>query len=400
MKNCLVSLVSDQVTPNILVISHFRPEYLLFISTGAMEKKDKTQAIIETLRMRRLDYEGCWDKIIVAEDSILDLQAKVTQWIEKLPEDYRFIVNLTCGTKMMSLAAYDLFTDYESFMLYVPIPKNEYIVPFPKRRSVVPVELEDRLSVAEYLTAYGFRLQNAHELKNHKQYAEERRPITEFLYLHYREVHPLLKFLYGRLRVVKEKEFKRGYDFSAPFEKRDEIQEKVIKDLGFERHGAEIRKKITERDWQYLRGGWLEERLYLAVSRILPPPADVQLALVCRDREGAINEFDIIFTVDNALYFVEGKSLDSEEGDTEGIGGKISDFLYKIGALRQRFGLTPRAFLATTSKDIFDPQGEIKRHLVERSRQFNTKLIPLQRVSELEDWFRGEFGREKNRVGS
>jgi hypothetical protein len=70
MKTCLVSLVGDQTIPNILVIAHFKPDYLLFISTSGMEKKKKTQAILNTLRERSLDYTSRHLKLEVVEESM------------------------------------------------------------------------------------------------------------------------------------------------------------------------------------------------------------------------------------------------------------------------------------------------------------------------------------------
>ena len=49
MKTCLVSLISDQTIPNILIILSFKPDHLLFITTQGMEKKSKSQAILNTV---------------------------------------------------------------------------------------------------------------------------------------------------------------------------------------------------------------------------------------------------------------------------------------------------------------------------------------------------------------
>ena len=83
-------------------------------------------------------------------------------------EKYRFICRLENKASLpfykgstfrgafgLALAAYEFFKDYSSKMIYIPIPKNEFIVPVPKKRPGKPVKPNLRLSVIEYLTACG-----------------------------------------------------------------------------------------------------------------------------------------------------------------------------------------------------------------------------------------------------
>jgi len=387
MKTCLVSLVSDQTIPNIIVTMHFRPDYLLLISTDLMEKRGKSQAILDTLAKRGLDYSHACNTIQVGENSIVDLQNKVTQWLSQRPEEYHFIVNLTGGTKLMSIAAYDLFTDFGSEMVYVPIPKNEYLMPFPKRRPKEPVPLIERLSVAEYLTAYCLKITNEAQLDGYATQIDARKETTLFLYNRYLDVRPLLKWFGDLLRPIKKNALKKGYRFSNRFQAKNESQKQLLSMLGFDHMGEEVSKTIHESEWNYLRGGWLEERLFLAVRSVLPPSADIQIGIQVQDLHGNRNEFDVIFTCENVLYLIECKSLGApESGEQEGA-ATINAFLYKLGALRQRFGLTPKAFLATTSEDVLDNHGSVKAHLVERGRQFGIQIIPLLKVPDLEAYF-------------
>ncbi len=70
----------------------------------------------------------------------LDCHRKIDRWIEGR-ENSEFVVNLTGGTKIMSIAAYEYFKDFSSKMIYVPIPKNEFITPFPKKSPGKTTEL-------------------------------------------------------------------------------------------------------------------------------------------------------------------------------------------------------------------------------------------------------------------
>jgi len=130
----MVSLVSDQTIPNVLGILHFRPDCLLFVSTPEMEKKEMVQATLRVLERRRPGIYRLGENahvVVCREDSILDCHQKLEKWIADQGEG-EFVVNLTGGTKLMSIAAYDFFKDYDSRMIYFPITGNFYHVPFPK----------------------------------------------------------------------------------------------------------------------------------------------------------------------------------------------------------------------------------------------------------------------------
>lgn len=151
-----------------------------------------------------MDIEHKSDSVIVREDSILDCHKKIGKWIEG-KEDAEFVVNLTGGTKIMSIAAYEFFKDYSSKMIYVPIPKNEFIVPFPKKRPGEPVKLDLRLSVIEYLTAYGLMAVNVSRLNHYREEAIKRKELSEWIVKNYDNLKNLLKWLCGILRDFRGK---------------------------------------------------------------------------------------------------------------------------------------------------------------------------------------------------
>ena len=72
---------------------------------------------------------------------------------------------------------------------------------------------------------------------------------------------------------------------------------------------------------------------------------DIALGIELQNQKGNKNEFDVIFTKDNALYYVECKSLKQNED-------KKVEVLYKIGALQREFGLRVKSFLVSTSPHI------------------------------------------------
>jgi len=194
-----VCLVSDQTIPNILGIYHFRPDSVLFITTKGMEEKKKTLAILDTLSHLGLDYENKHVRIEVAEDSILDCHSKIGAAVQEYG-DAEYSVNLTTGTKIMSIATYDFFRDYGSKMIYIPINRNEFITPFPKKAHIRSEPLNLRLSVIQYLAAYVLKVTNTEKLERYRKEAIDRKNLSKWIADNYESIKNLLVWFGGILR--------------------------------------------------------------------------------------------------------------------------------------------------------------------------------------------------------
>jgi hypothetical protein len=371
MNKILVSLVSDQIIPNLLAIHHFQPVELLFITTDAMEKKDKFRATMETLCMLGLDYpENRVQKLVVKEDSILDCHRKIEEWMAGR-EDGEFIVNFTCGTKIMSIAVYEFFKDYGSRMIYIPIPKNEYIMPFPKKAHAHPEPLPLRLSVPQYLTACGLKVTNGLKLQEYKNEAKTRKGIAEFVVSNYEPLKPLLGFFGDRLRRYRDD---KEYDFSIGFDEATPAELEFFNLMRMSYDGNTLSKILSRSETGFLTGGWLEEFCFNETMKIADID-DAVIGLKLMNKKGGDNEFDVMFTKDNTLYFIECKSLDQNDD-------KKADALYKIGALQKEFGLRVESFMVTTSPHVLK-DGRLRPALRARAEQFNTTVVLQDEVSKL-----------------
>lgn len=370
MSHVHVCLVSKQTIPNILGIYHFKPAEILFITTEDMENKNKVSSILKTLNRLELNYNSRASKIIVQEDSILDCHKQIEKWIEG-KENLEFVINLTCGTKIMSIAAYEYFKDYNSKVIYIPIPKNEFIVPFPKKSPGKPTKLTLRLSVVEYLTAYGLDVVNEAKLKRYEEEAKNRKELTKWLVKNYDKLKNILIWLSGKLRQHRdEKEIK----FEGNFSGANKVEIELMKKYKFNMNGQFISKRLNRSEIRYWTGGWLEEFCFNNVIEFVNKGIDnVVIGLKMKNLLGRDNEFDVMFTKENALYFVECKSLDQHDD-------KEINVLYKIGALQKDFGLKVKSLLVTTSPYILK-NGEIRQSVKARAEQFKTTIIPPAEVA-------------------
>ena len=395
-KKMMISLVSEQTIPNILAILHFQPENLLFVSTEKMQQQKKVEAILHTLKMRDMNFSPDNSQtLVVNQDSIKDCMDKLQDWAKEINlHDFEIIVNLTGGTKMMAIGAYEVFKDYSCQMIYIPIPKNEFIVPHPPKSPAPPIELRFRLNVIEYLTAYGLSVLNEEKAKEQGEKAIKRFRKTAFIYEHYPELKDLLKFMCSKLRSLERSTIKKlRKDKVITFESiyDQEINEKekeFLKNLEcniIPKNGSyKISCSLNYDFYRYLTGGWLEEYVYKILYDLKERGiTDIRIGLHLKSPKGSENEFDVMFTYENALYFVECKSLEQEHD-------KEQDILYKIGALQTEFGLKVKAFLATQSKEVLDKKGNIKPHLIYRAKQMKTTILPLLQIKDI----KSEFERE------
>jgi hypothetical protein len=393
---CLVSLVSDQTLPNILPILHFHPDFLLFLSTPQMEDKGKTGAILETLKERGSDWDYTSPErhllLTVQPDSIRELQRQASKWLDEEEANgraWQFVVNLTGGTKIMSLAAYDLFSDYKPRMVYQFIESNELISPFPKRQPDPPEKIQTRLTVAEYLKAYGLKMPNRHCWGEAKAAAQERRQLTFWIYANYQELVPYLNDFYrkyGDLSIKKTKTVQEQLRLTANSPAAAELQQRLGWDRGI--------MTLTRDLWNYLRGGWLEEYVFLVLLQALPAGVSLELAVDVIDPGEAKNQFDVMFTYANALNIVECKSLEAG-GDDGRVGPELEDFLYKLSALGKNFGLTPRLFLMATSEKILDEEGKLLEKYRTRGGQLRIDIIPLLSIADPVEHFLRRFPPER-----
>ena len=281
------------------------------------------------------------------------------------------MVNLTCGTKIMSIAAFEQFKDYGSKMFYIPIGHNEMVQIFPKRSTNQIIPLQQRLKVTDYLVAYGLTPQNRAKLADMEREALSRRDIAAWMVAEYPQLKNLLIWLGGALRTHRDD--KKPFLLQGVFSDANETERELLQRMGFNLQGDQLEKELPKSDIQFLTGGWLEEYCFNEVHTLRGKGVDdVVIGISIKNPKGTSNEFDVMFTRGNALYTVECKSLDQHEDQK-------TDALYKVAALQKDFGLRVRSFLVSTSPHIMK-NGVIKPSLAARAEQFNTTVIAPDEV--------------------
>ncbi len=147
MKTILVSIISEQAIPNVLIIKEMKGKYdeLLFITTDFVESKGMDCWIENACELE----EHSVKRIKVIEDNLTDILEKLTG-LDK--QNTRYLVNISGGTKVMTIGVYSFFACNQNQIIYVPIGKNKFNQIYP---SALETAIHYRLNLSEYLTAYG-----------------------------------------------------------------------------------------------------------------------------------------------------------------------------------------------------------------------------------------------------
>lgn len=292
MSKTILSILSDHLLPNFLFIKEMEGQYsdLLFVSTPQMEMQEKAMHLEVALGRK----EGSVRRIVVANDNYKEILDALRA--EQLSDSVEYVVNITGGTKTMSLAVHEYFCQFNASFVYVPIGKNSYY-DFSTDQTH---SLDYRVSLNEYFTLYGLAYDYDNDL-----ICDAQRPFNLF-----NEQKMSNFYLTEELR----------YAHKAP---RPELR-------------------------RYLGGEWFEEYVYLRIKRDFKlRDEDIAKSVkICRlSSTSNDNELDVVFVKDNALYVIECKvSMTGYGKEPKSV---VDEYLYKLAAISKDFGLRVNSYIFT-----------------------------------------------------
>jgi len=360
-----VVLISEQTVPNVVWLEDTKSEWdkILFVSTSRMEgkdgkKKSKSRIILDAIG------EPPHDVLIVNQEMIFDVGQKLKEYFDNNSFD-RVIVNVTGGTKIMSLATYTFFQGKKDVEIwYLPIGSSVYkrIYPLGEDGRAVDRSVGFRLDVERYFKSIGVEIESIGEPLNIEiarrimdKYFEKRRSV--------KRLTEILKEYRGRRK--KRVKIKRSDDWVKVSEYMKE----------FKLNAEEF--DFGEKDWaSFFSGGWFEEFVYDEMQKLKDSGCidDVRLNLKIKTKESEesemSNELDVVFTKDNNLYVVECKS-----GDLS-VSVMTNEVFYKTAYLNKTFGLSAKSFIAylgrNGERDVEDSERD---QLEKRAPVFGLEVI-------------------------
>ncbi|MEX1027459.1 MAG: DUF1887 family CARF protein [Candidatus Paceibacterota bacterium] len=373
----LCCLLSDQHVPNLLSVHHFRPDRLVLIESTAMQQRGVSDNFLIALEAGGLRYRKEQNCDVIPLDNISDFQAIGTvlrHAFGKHP-NANWTVNLTGGTKPMSIAAYEFFKAVGARLVYVEVSKPHEIIDV---ESATIGTAEHRLSISEFLLGYGFEQHKQEEkLKVAETRARQWFDLSRLIAIHAAGEN-LLDIDRERWSLARSKglELQPGELTStvAP------LRESLTTTFNLDSIDGGLIGKLDKYQSSLLTGGWLEVFLWNLLDRHQQQLGiwDVRLGIEPGHRGADTpNDFDIAFMHKFELNMIECKS-GAQEQDRD------VDALYKVEAVIRQFrALRVRSYLATTSDNLFDKQGNIKPSLQDRAAIYNCRFVTKSEIQHL-----------------
>jgi hypothetical protein len=244
----------------------------------------------------------------------------------------------------MTIGCYNFFHNRQSEIFYVPIGRNEIVKIFPEVKQRIS-QLRYRISVLDYLTSYGIgpKIQPLGVPDFSSQ-------TCDLFFETYIAAPLAFEMRVDPLRAYR----KKSVDIDQFIGLREWLD-----GFGFHRVHPD---RLVKKEVSFLTGGWFEEWVFYQLQRYFQFSDNHIATSVKIARQGIQNEFDVLFTLENAIYVIECKtSLFGADASREN--ALFNETCYKLAALRKDFGLFAKTFIFTLSELSGEPYASRSKYL-------------------------------------
>ncbi len=332
MSKVHVCLVSEQLIPNVLPVLKEKPVHAVLLSTSQMEQEC---AMLETFFNSR--GIKTTTRLIPAFDF-----KEIIGSCKKVIGDFAdtdLVLNVTGGTKVAALAAFQQFYFDSLRIIYVDTSHNRLLELGDDPKSV---ELEGNLlRVKDYLACYGKCF--ASGTNGTPPVGENARRGATVQICDLLIKNPELLLGVNRQVAQYKQVGKKPYFGLFP----ETLAEggiklcRLLRGAGIVTEGIEGSVNFNrEEDLFYLGGGWLEEYVFGVVADCVVPGLDLCMNVEIEWRSQAKattrNELDIAFTHRNRLHIISCKTSGLDRRGSDSPKGK--EALYELDSLADNIG--------------------------------------------------------------
>ncbi len=345
-------VVSAQLLANYIPIKMDKPNEVHLLSSIAMQKQGLTERFEKMLAQQGIP---CVAHHNMPDSGMAEIQRYTGQLYKQLEQQYpdaQITVNITGGTKLMSIGLLDTFGSAKHRIIYTDTAKDVL-------ESVVDCSIEPLssvLSIAEYLAAYGIKVDEVLSADDEwKTRALQRRKATNVLSSTVKnpKVNKIITTLNamalaalslnGEELLNPQQSFKWRITDEAWLNVLTVLQQHNILELLPNKQDVIFYNSERTR---FLCGHWLEEYAWLIIEDLALNEVGCSVQ-ISRDNSTSINELDIIAIHNNRLLIIECKTINFKNNR----GKENSEILYKIDSIGEELrGLYGQKILLSASE--------------------------------------------------
>lgn len=328
-------LVYDNPISNITpaLDPRFRPREVWLLGTPEMSRKSEVLARVlreAGVRVEHWPLADAWD--------IEHVRERILAFVAEREGD-NIALNVSDGTRPMSLAAYEIFRLADKPIYYVH-PGRDHVV-WLHPREWPSFDLADRIKLPAFLAAHDLRLAGVIR----KGIPERLSGLKDALINKVSRYSSALGVLNYYAALATERARLTSIPMTTEQMQRDVVCEllELFSVHGLLRVDPGCRLVFSDEDARfYVNGGWLEEHVFGVVNGLrlkFPTIQDLGRSLVMEwDVKGSpvTNELDVAFLADNRLHLIECKTkrFDKELSPES----QLAATLYKLDTLRDYLG--------------------------------------------------------------
>lgn len=353
-------LVSAQATPNLLPVldEAWRPHRVVLACSAQMKEAAQTlRSVIQTkgggIVVDLLDLPNAYDYAALS-DAFLKFLAEHA--------DENIALNVTGGTKLMAVAAQEVFRAEGKPVFYVNVESDEVLVIGEKAASQ---PLRAKLKVHEMLRAHGYNV-TPHE---QPQTSRELRDLTARLIDHVTNAGRALGAFNALARAARDNNLRAEF---APGQDSGALGDIValFADAGLLRQQGNMLIFKNEESRFFANGGWLEAHVFEVLQSLRSQHeglSDVAMGVrvsfaggTNKTKNNDKNEIDIAFLFRNTLHLIECKTANLAQSG-QGEDSKATEAIYKMESLLKLGGLRTRGM-------VIDYRGELAKSEANQKR--------------------------------
>lgn len=404
MKKIIVSIISEQSVPNMVLIKNNQDaDKFINIVTAKAQKDNYIANFYEALKFSMNDILDKFIDIQVNETKPADIMKKLEEYGGLFNESKAIFINITGGTKILSIFTYrffdmkyrdkchffymDIYTSSTSFIEISKVATDDVYAEVPMTAY--------SLSLEEYLRSYGVEIVKEDPLTPKLGYKEAKSVMDEFATDKYNEVILRLIHLKKADNMGNDDSFDlRHYILSSKAIIKPEIRKYCDKmciyiDLLHKKESNfPNSSNITFNYIKYLFSKFLEEYVYYMIKEEIFEKNGVQsegclklgVEIAYSNEKTSYKndqEFDVIFIINNTICYIECKR------SAKSI---LMDTVFKQSAITaKKLGLRTSSFLVHL--DDYDDVKSIKQLKEHRKKAKNYGISLITR----DELYNGEF---------